>query len=472
VRARVLVALLLLLGVAGCTGGDPPPEPQAAAKAAASQRFRSAPELKPPGITIRKKARRTAPGRVFLTPMKGAGQDGPMMIDDDGSLVWFRPLRGGRVASDFRVQRYRGEPVLTWWEGRLAGGGGNGEYVIADSSYREVARVRAEHGFEGDLHEFVLTPEGTALFTVYRTVRGGRVIDGIIQEVDVATGRLLFQWSSLDHVPLRQSYKERSGRPWDYIHLNSIDVGRDGNLLVSARNTHALYNLDRRTGRILWTLGGKASDFRMGPGAQFAWAHDARWLGDGKITIFDNGARPIVRDESRGLVLDVDTRRRRVRLERAYRHPRALLAPVQAGMQRLPGGNVFIGWGSTGYFSEQSPSGALRFDARFTDTDNGSYRAYRFPWTGTPAAPPAVAATRRAGRTTVYASWNGATEVARWRVLAGPSRDALEPAGTGARRGFETALTTRTTAPFVAVEALDAAGDALGRSRAVRPAAR
>jgi hypothetical protein len=468
VRPRSLAAVLLL-AVAGCGGDDPPAEPQAAAQSTASQRFRSAPALNPPAVTIRRRARGTAPGRVFLTPMKGAGQDGPMMIDDDGSLVWFRPLRGGRVASDLRVQRYRGEPVLTWWEGRLAGGGGNGEYVIADTSYREVARVRAKRGLQGDLHEFELTPEGTALFTVYRTVRGGSLVDGIIQEVDIATGRLLFEWSSLDHVPTRHSYKERTRKPWDYIHLNSIDVGPDGNLLVSARNTHAVYELDRRTGRILWTLGGKASDFRMGPGTRFAWAHDARWQGDGKITIFDNAARPIVRDESRGLLLDVDTRRRRVQLARAYRHPRALLAPVQAGMQRLPGGNVFIGWGSTGYFSELGPGGALRFDARFSDPDNGSYRAYRFPWTGRPAAPPAVAAQRRGGRTTVYASWNGATEVAHWRVLAGPSPDALEPVGTGARRGFETALTVRTEEPLVAVEALAAGGEVLGTSRPVRP---
>jgi hypothetical protein len=176
-----------------------------------------------------------------------------------------------------------------------------------------------------------------------------------------------------------------------------------------------------------------------------------------------------VRDESRGLVLAVDTRRRRVRLRRAYRHPRELLAPVQAGLQRLPNGNVFIGWGSTGYFSEHGPRGTVRFDARFADTENGSYRAYRFPWTGRPAAPPAVAARREGDRVTAYTSWNGATEVARWRVLAGPRADALEPAGTGARRGFETAVTVRTGEPLVAVQALDASGAVIGTSRSIRP---
>jgi hypothetical protein len=391
------------------------------------------------------------------------------VIDDDGSLVWFRPLGGGRVASDLRVQRYRGEPALTWWEGRLAGGGGKGSYVIADGSYRTVARVRAQRGLEGDLHEFLLTGEGTALFTVYRSVRGGRLVDNLIQEVDVATGRLLFEWSALDHVPTRHSYKQRTSKPWDYFHLNSIDVDRDGNLLISARNTHAIYKLDRRTGRILWTLGGKASDFRMGAGTQFAWAHDARRQPDGTITIFDNAARPIVRRESRGLVLAVDESARRVRLARAYRHPGGLLAPLQAGLQRLPNGNAFIGWGSTGYFSEHGPGGDLRFDARFTDRDNGSYRAYRFPWTGRPGGPPAAAAERRGARVTVYASWNGATEVARWRVLAGPTAGALAPVATGPRRGFETALTVGSREPFVAVQALDARGEVLGTSHALRP---
>jgi Arylsulfotransferase (ASST) len=466
---RRLVPLIIgLLALAGC--GDDGPETPHAAQSRESLRFRSAPDLRPPAITVRKRGRGTAPGRIFLTPMKGAGQDGPMIVDDDGSLVWFRRLGGGRVASDLRVQSYRGEPVLTWWEGRLVGGGGSGEYVIADTSYETVARVRAKRGLAGDLHEFLLTREGTALFTIYRSARGGRVVDCLIQEVDVATGELVFEWSSLDHVPLRHSYKERSRKPWDYFHLNSIDVDSDGDLLVSARNTHAIYKLDRRTGRIVWTLGGKASDFRMGRGTQFAWAHDARRQPDGTITIFDNAARPIVRDESRGLVLAVDTERRRVRLRRAYRHPRALLAPVQAGLQRLPNGNVFIGLGSTGYFSEHGAGGAVRFDARFSDDENGSYRAYRFPWTARPAAPPDVAARRRDGGVTVYASWNGATEVARWRVLAGASADALEPAVTARRKGFETAVSVRTGAPFVAVEALDASGAVLGTSRAIRPA--
>ena len=286
----------------------------------------------------------------------------------------------------------------------------------------------------------------------------------------MATSRVLFQWSALRHIRTRDSYKQRTpGKPWDYAHLNSIDVDDDGHLLVSGRNTHAIYKLHRRTGRVLWTLGGKRSDFRMGRGTRFAWAHDARRQSNGEITIFDNAAAPKVRDESRGLVLDVDERRRRVRLKRAYTHPLGLLTHILANVQRLPDGNVFIGWGATAHFSEHARGGRMLFDARFADERNDTYRAYRFPWTGRPAGDPKAAAARDGERTTVHASWNGATEVRRWRVLAGPAPDALAPVATAARRDFETAVAVDTREPLVAVQALDAAGDVLGTSPAVAP---
>ena len=429
------------------------------------ERFRSVPTLRPPDVTVERRARATARGNIFLTPKQGAGQDGPMIVDERGDLIWFRPLADGLFASDLRVQRFRGRPVLTWWEGKGAGGGGNGEYVVLGANYQELARVRSVGDF-GDLHEFELTDRGTALFFEYRTV--GDLVDNVIQEVDVATGELLFEWSAIEHIPREHSYKRRApGRLWDFAHLNSIDVDRDGDLLVSARNTHAIYKIDRTTGAIEWTLGGKASSFRMGRGTRFAWAHDARRQRDGDITIFDNAAAPKTREQSRGLVLRVTGRR--VRLIRAYTHPDKLLTHNQAGLQRLPNGNVFIGWGATGHFSEHGRGGRLRFDARFTDPENDSYRAYRFPWSGRPATPPAVTATRSGIRTTVYASWNGATAVARWRVLAGPSADRLSAVGGGARRGFETALTVAADEPFVAVAALDARGRVLARSAPVRP---
>ncbi len=442
------------------------------------QRFRSLPGLRPPTVRVRKRARGVAPGHVFVAPFNGPGQDGPMILDNRGELVWFHPLRR-KVATAFRVQTYRGRPVLTWWEGRPVRGWGDGQYVIADSSYREVARIRAGAGFDGDLHEFVIGPQGTALVTTYEPVRrdlrslgGARratVMDGVLQEIDIESGRVLFQWRSLDHVQPAESYKQvphRAGDPWDYFHINSIDVDTDGNLLVGARNTHAVYKVSHATGAIIWRLNGKRSDFRMGRGTRFAWQHDARRQSDGTITVFDNGASPKVRSQSRGLALKVDVGRGRVTLGRQYRHPRRLLAPNKANMQMLPGGDVFIGWGAEPYFSEFTERGRLIFDARFPKQVD-SYRAYRFGWSAAPTGEPALAARVRGGRVTVYASWNGATAVARWEVLAGEAADSLRGVRSASRRGFETAISVPAGDRYFAVRALDRAGHVLGTSRAV-----
>jgi Arylsulfotransferase (ASST) len=227
----------------------------------------------------------TAPSYVFLALKEGAGEHGPMILDDRGQLVWFEKYI---TARDFKVQRYRGRPVLTWWEGSIVFGHGVGEYVIFDDSYREIARVRAGNGFRGDLHEFLITPEDTALLTAYAEVpadlssAGGREYgaawEGIFQEVDIETGEVLLEWHSLEHVGVDESYVLPSEDPayvYDYFHINSIDVDHDGNLLASARNTWAVYKIDPESGEVLWRLGGKKSDFEMGDGTRTAFQHDA-----------------------------------------------------------------------------------------------------------------------------------------------------------------------------------------------------
>jgi hypothetical protein len=403
-----------------------------------------------------------------------------MIVDDKGGLVWFHPLRG-KSAMDFRVQSYRGKPVLTWWQGRFVRGWGQGEYVIADNTYHEIARVSAGNGYRGDHHDFTITPQGTALITIYDTERRdlssvggsrrGTVVDGVLQEVDIETGRLLFEWHSLRHVGLADSYKDvprRARDPWDYFHINSADVDADGNLLISARNTHAVYKVHRATGAIMWRLGGKRSDFKLGRGVRFAWQHDVRRQPDATISIFDNSASPKVRKRSRGIVLALDEQRMHARLKRKYDHPRDLLAINKASMQVLPNGNAFLGWGSEPYFSEFSRRGRLLFDARFPRAVD-SYRAYRFPWTGQPTDAPAVTTiARRGGRLTVYASWNGATNVATWQVLAGPRPDALRPVRSAAPDGFETPISVRAE-PYVAVQAKDRSGLVMATSRTVAP---
>src|SRR3712207_2056322 len=121
--------------------------------------------------------------------------------------------------------------------------------------------------------------------------RDAQVIEGVVQEVDVETGEVLFDWHSLDHVPIEETWRPtpKDGKvPHDYFHINSVEEDADGNLVMSARNTNAVYKVNRRTGKLMWTLGGKNSDFEMGEGVKFGIQHDARWLSDDVLQIFDN----------------------------------------------------------------------------------------------------------------------------------------------------------------------------------------
>jgi Arylsulfotransferase (ASST) len=245
-------------------------------------------------------------------------------------------------------------------------------------------------------------------------------------------------------------------------------VDSDDNLLVSARTTFAVYKIDRETGEILWRLGGKRSDFEMGPGTWMRYQHDARRQADGTITVIDNGGVQ-KDDKSYGLVLDLDEAAMTATLAREYGHPDERVATVMGSMQVLPNGNAFLGWGSKPLFSEFGEGGELLFSAGFPAEAN-SYRAFRFPWSGQPDDAPAMAAEPGSanGELTVYASWNGATEVAAWQALAGPGPDRLEPLGPAADRdGFETAITVRTSEPYVGVQARDSSGRVLGVSEAV-----
>ena len=440
------------------------------------QVFHSRPDLLPT-VTHYYGSERQAPGLLFVGP--GSSQrvtSGPMIVDGRGDLVWFRPLPAHHWLTNLQVRTWRGRPVLTWWEGHLVGGYGVGEGVIADTSYREIARVRAANGRTVDLHEFQLTPEGTALFTCTPPTRvrdlspaggptSGQVIESVFQEVDVASGRLIREWKGLDHIGVDETYRTTFA-PLDYLHVNSLDVLPDGNLLMSARNTWCVYKLDRRTGEVIWRMGGKRSDFAMGPHTQFAWQHDARLHGGGRITVFDDGFDGVTKSHqvSRGLTLSVDAARRRVSLARADVSPSSLLSSGMGNAQLLPGGNLLVGFGDDPYTTEFSPDGEVVANLRMPQGQH-SYRAFRLPWTGRPAERPAAVAVRSRGHATLYVSWSGATEVATWQLEGGSRRSDLRPIGPAvARTGFETALPIGSGSGYGRAVARDAQGRVLGAS--------
>jgi hypothetical protein len=486
-RVRIgAVAMLLAAAAGGCGSGRASPDPAAApapAPAAGVVRFHSRPDLAPDRVRVTVAARgRTVPGLVFLAVKRGPGQDGPTILDDAGHVVWFHPVPAHMAATLFRVQRYRGQAVLTWWQGRTRYGHGRGVDVILDRQYRRVAVVRAGDGLMADHHVFELTPRGTAYVSAYvrrrmdlRAVGGprdGEVFDSVVQEVDVASGRVVWQWRASDHVPVTEGVTcPKRGIPHDYFHLNAVDPGPHGTLLISARNTHAIYDVDERSGRIAWRLGGVRSDFRFGPGARFAFQHDVRWLGHDTLSLFDNEATPPQAPQSRGLVLRLDFRAHTARVVRAYAHPDKLLIPAEGNVQTLPDGHVFTSWGVAGHVSELTHGGRLVFDLRLPPGAD-TYQAFRSPWSGAPLDRPALAAQRApGGAETVWASWNGATALRSWQLLAGSTPSALRPLGAPVPRlDFETAVHARTGARWVAVRALGPGGRVLGQSRAVEPA--
>jgi hypothetical protein len=422
----------------------------------------------------------TAPGMILITPqsLPPAPLDGTEILDGQGRPVWFRPVPAGQFATDLRAQRYQGRPVLTWLQGTLV----NRDFAyigtayIADAHYHLIATVK----HIADPHEFQLTSRGTALITDAQSLqmdlpsagrtRNETIRNGILKEVDVATGKTLWRWSGLDHIPITESYhpkvKPGENRPYDYLHLNSVEEDRDGNLLISAAKTCAIYKVDRRTGGIIWRLGGRNSTFRLGPGVRFCGQHDAHWAGENLVRIFDNGTLP-ERHASRVAWIKIDPVGRTATLVRQIVQPQRMSAAIQGGAQELPNGNTAVGWGSIGRISEFSPDGSPLFDASLPE-GMISYRMYRVPWNGRPSTPPIVII--RGGA--VHAVWNGATGVARWRVLTGPTQNALKPVAEAAWNGLDTTIAlpgASALARYVQTQALDANGTVLGTGVRRRP---
>ena len=441
-------------------------------------RFRSRPDLTPVGVDVTKRPSHTAHGYIFTAPWRGPLQSGPMVLDSNGGLIWFKPLPSGTIASNVQVQTLNGKPVLTWWQGYFGAGLGSGEDVINDTAYHQIGVVKAGNGLSADLHEFEITPQGTALIAVeYPVVWDAShihqsthsiVFDSVVQEIDIKTGLVLFQWDSLDHVRLADSYTKfpsRAGAPYDFFHLNGVEQDDDGNLLVSSRSTSALYKINHNTGAVMWQLGGRRSNFRFGANASFAFAHDprVRAKNDAEFSTFDNGAGLYnAHKQSRALWLNLDFKHMTATRAKEIDHSPSLLATYGGSVQQLYNGDTFVGWGEKPYFSEYNSRGQLIFDAHFADS-NASYRTYRFRWNGYPQTLPAVAASNSGKTTTVYVSWNGATGVKSWRVLAGAGSKALKTVTTARRSAFETAIKIARQSD-VQVQALDGSGHVAGTS--------
>jgi Arylsulfotransferase (ASST) len=449
----------------------------------AIQHYATAPTLTPSTVHITTPAKAgAAPGDLFLAPYQGKGTPGPMIAEQNGGLVWFKPLPSGESATNMQVQQYEGKPVLTWWQGRiLEVGFGQGEDEIYNTSYQHVATVKAGNGYHADLHEIRLTPEGTAWtddfdpiemnLSSYKGLSDGVLTDSVVQEIDVKTGLVMWEWHALGHIPISETNNPapKYHYPWDYVHINTADPGSNGDVLVSSRNTWTLYDVDIASGQVRWRLGGSHSSFKQGAGTRFYWQHDSEWQPGGLISLFDNGSTPPKEKQSRGLLLKPDTAAHTVTLVKALTNPsKTLLASSQGNTLALPGGDWLMGYGGLPNFTEYDSSGHVLLDGTLGKNVQ-DFRTYLSPWSATaPGRPAVVAKAAGSGATSVAVSWNGATQVASWKVLAGASATALAPVLTAPKSGFETAVKASTAGPYFAVQALDASGNVLGTSATVK----
>jgi len=379
----------------------------------------------PPPLTVLSRDPGGANGDIFIAPAGGNYPAGPEIVTTAGKVLWFQRLPADEVATDFRTQTYLGQPVLTWFQStpppaptrqperpgapgapdgpsvQVNPDGPSGTDYIYNDRYQQIATVRAGNGDATNFHEFLITPWGTALIladtvtTANLSSVGGpadqRVIDGIVQEIDIKTGRVLFQWDSAGHVPYADSYAPRPsspGTPWDWFHINAVHLDTDGNLLVSSRNTWTVFKVNRHTGQIMWQLGGRHSSFtlRAVPGQVldrdgkiFAWQHDPEAIGGGEYTVFDDESGGNLLGSSRVVTVRLDLATRVATLVKSDNQPEGQVAQLMGNAQTTPEGDLFVGWGALPYISEFSPSGKLLFNAELP-AGVSTYRAYLLIW--------------------------------------------------------------------------------------------
>ena len=499
--AAIVVGVLGVFAILDFTVGARPGPPIGAYKLDDAYQFVSAPSLHPPIIRKASGAVTGAPAPgLILTgafydlskpPMRG--QSGPLILDNNLQPVWFKPVPQNVVAANLDEQTYQGQPVLTWWQGVVTNTGqtSSGQYIVVNQHYKTVATLHGTGGWvltlhtmviDGD-HAWVTANKNVAMnLSKWGGVFNGTLVDSALQEYDLKTGKLLWSWDAFKHIGLADTHSlpPGNGFPWDAYHINSIDLLGKNAALVSMRDTWGVYKINTASGKIDWTLGGNHSDFRFGPNAEFKYQHDVTLLPDGDISMFDDhccflesgGTYLAPTGPSRAEVLRIDVDNHTATLVSQYRHHdedgrQGTDASYMGSTQLLPNGNVFVGYGNLPFFAEYTKSGDMVMDALFPGPDL-TYRALKIPTTafiGSPLTPPDAVVRHVHGKTTVYASWNGATQVASWRVLAGPSQDQLKTVTTVAKSGFETAIAVSQDYKVYKVQALDSNGKVLGTSK-------
>jgi Arylsulfotransferase (ASST) len=453
--------------------------------------FVSAPKLHPPKLATPVK-RGSVGGEFLVTNSPGnprfkmVGTGGPLILDSHLQPVWVAPISTNVVSGNLKEQTYAGKPVLTWWQGVVNGHGitSSGEDVVVDQHYKQLATLKGADGWVLSEHDMVISGHD-AWVTAYRNVAHApgapanvTVFDAAVQQYDLTTGKLLYTWDALQHIPLSDSYQPapKSG-VWDAYHENAIQLVSGNRFLVSMRQEWAAYLVSATTGGIEWQLGGKHSTFKFGRGAQFEWQHDVQLHGN-QVSMFDDHCCGLTSagkvmagyGPARALVLNLSTAHHTATVATQIVRARNFYAQFLGSVQMLSHGNLLVSWGSTRYFSVYGKNGKLLLDMRWPGNgvfpSNETYRTYLTNWSGTPGYPPSGAVRTSKGKTSVYASWNGATGVTAWRVLGGSSASHLTVIVRKANRsGFETAIKLPKGYGTYEVQALNGRGAVIGSSK-------
>ncbi len=395
-----------------------------------------------PTINVTVATSQAAEGYIFLSSYHHLWSLGAqpylLVLDNAGEPVFYRrmpPLNN----LDFKTQP---NGLLTYFSRAT-----NLLYVM-DNSYTIVDTYEAGNGYLMDHHDFQLLPNGHALLMIWdpqpvdmsQIVEDGdpaaTVIGLVIQELDSAKN-VVFQWSSWDHFAITDTQVNLTAAQIAYVHGNAVELDFDGNLLISNRAMDEITKIDRETGDVIWRLGGRQNEFTFfdedGP---FYGQHDIRRLPNGNVTIYDNreGHFPYF---SRAVEYQLDEEAKTATIAWQYRNTPDIYGAWLGNAQRLPNGNTLIGWGSTvPTMTEVTPQGEVAFELTFS-WPIVSYRAFRFPWRGAPTWPPLLVMKAAETTTTLHYSWNGATDVAAYRVMAGSTADSMEQIGTQRKTGFE-----------------------------------
>lgn len=445
------------------------------------------------------------PGYIFFAPYRNI-DPGPYIYDSRGNLVWSGAGSSGpKTAHAPRVCEYHGEDHLCYFQGEQHQGFARGHGVIMDRNYRIVKTVESSGaGASSDMHEFKLSPYSdgkTALMTVYQprqydlttnprfnVERGmGWIVEGVFQEVEIDTGRVVFEWRSLDHVDPGLSWTmpgttDTSGNglheqtPWDYFHLNSIDKNAEGDYLLSARHVSAIYKVSGEDGHIIWQMGGNAATIHT-RNFVFSYQHHARWISENDthtiLSFYDNASNTFNETNtfSHGRIISIDHVSGEATMIKEWGAPEpegGLLSGSQGNMQMLPNGGCHIGWGEHAYFSEHTADGSAVMYAKVADRASNVmiYRSNKFNWTAQPLTKPALWTYSRTGeKMASWVSWNGATEVKSWNFYTSHrSNGPWTLAGNAEKDGFETEFHSPNMGLWSYAEALDKDGRRLETS--------